>query len=98
MLVCVRESSHPARVEPRLVGERVASRVRLTGVRREVGDLGHVMGCLAHQLERPVGETLGPHLHHEVRGQRDQVCVAGPLAVAVHDALHLEGAVLDRDQ
>jgi hypothetical protein len=56
------------------------------------------MGDLGQAFLGALGQAIGVHLQHEVRRDGDQVGVAGALAVAVHDALHLEDPVLDRDQ
>ena len=98
MLVRILQAGDAARVEPGLVRERVPAGVRLARVRGEVRHLGHEMRDLREPFFGAVGQTIGVHLQHQVRGDRDQVGVARALAVAVHDALHLEGAVLDRDQ
>ena len=61
-------------------------------------DLGDEVRDLGEPLLGARRQAVGAHLQDEVRGDRDQVGVPGALAVAVHHALHLERAVLDRDQ
>ncbi len=65
---------------------------------RDVRDLGHVVRDLGEVLDRALGQAVRAHLQHQVRGDGDQIRVAGALAVAVHDALDLEDAVIHRDE
>ena len=99
VLVGARDARDPARVQPGLVRERVAARVRLARVGGEVRDVGDVVRQLGEVLDRALGQRVGrAHLQHEVGGERDQVGVAGALAVAVDRALHLVHAGVDRDE
>ena len=63
--------------------------IRLTGRGREVGDLGDGVrdpGCV---LEQPFGQHAQVQLELEVGDHRDQVGVAGALAVPVDGSLHV---------
>ena len=64
-------------------------------VEREVDQFGDVVGHRGQQLQPVPGHRLDPHLQREVGDDRRQVGVARPLAVAVHAALDLDGALAD---
>ena len=99
VLVGAGHARDAAGVQAGLVGERMPARVRLMRVGSDVCDLGDVVRELGEMLHRAGGEGVrDAHLQHEVRGDRDQVGVAGPFAVAVDGALHLEDPRIDGDQ
>ena len=70
--------------------------VRLMGVRRDVGQLGQRVRDAHHLDQGPVGQHRQVHLGRQVAHHREQVGVAGALAVSVGRALHMGGAGLHR--
>jgi hypothetical protein len=83
-------------VHPALVRERIAPDVGLVGIGCEVEQLIDEVRCLSQQRELVVLETVVAELQLEVGDDRHQVGVAGPLAVAVHGALDMARANLNR--
>ena len=73
------------------MGERRLAGVGLLRGRREVHQLGNVMRDRGEVLEAIFGDGFDAHLEAEVGDDRDQIAVAGALAVPVDRALHLHG-------
>ena len=82
-------------VQPALVGEGVAADVRLVGMRRHVADLVDQVGRLGQPLQAVGGDAVVAELELQRGQDRDQVAVAGALAVAVDGSLHHGGAGAD---
>ena len=80
------------------MGERRGADVRLPARGRDVGDLGDGVGDPGRVAQQPGGQHRPVQLELEVGDDRDQVGVAGALAVAVDGALHVAGAGVDRGQ
>ena len=87
-----------AGVQAGLVGERRCPDVRLARGGRHVGDLGDRVRDPGRLAEQPVGQHRPVELELEVGDDRDQVGVAGALAVPVDRALHVRRAGVDRGQ
>ena len=83
-------------VHSALVGKGVAPDVGLVGVGREVQQLIDEVRRLSEPAQLLIAETLVAELQLQVGDDRDQVRVAGALAVAVDRALDLARADLDR--
>ena len=79
------------RVHPALVGEGVAADVRPVRVGLQVAELVDEMGGLGEPPQTVVRDALVAHLELERGKDRDEVRVAGALAVAVHRALDQPG-------
>ena len=91
VLVGVGPAGQGAGVQPGLVGERRGAHVRLLGVRNPVDHLRHPPGHRRQQLQPLRRQRRHAHLQAQVGNDRNQVAVAGALAVAVDGALHLGG-------
>ena len=78
-----------AGVQPRLVGERRRTHVRLLRVDGEVDQLGHVMRDRCKAAEPARRQGLEAHLEREVGDDRYEVAVADTFAVTVDGALHM---------
>ena len=87
-----------AGVQAGLVGERRRADVGLAGGRREVRDLGHRVRDAGRLAEQPLGQDGPVQLELEVGDDRDEVGVAGALAVAVDAALDVRRARGDGGQ
>ena len=74
-------------MQPRLVRERGVTDVGLVGVRGDVGDLADSVRDPAHLGQTPGRDHLLALLELQARHHAEQVCVAGPFAVAVGRAL-----------
>ena len=81
-----------AGVQARLVGERRHAGVRLARRRRVVGDLGDRVGDARGLGQLSLGQHRHAELQLEVGDGRDEVGVAGALAVPVDAALQVGGA------
>ena len=95
MLVEVGIDLDRAGVQPRLVGEGRQTNIRLTSARWNVRHLCDGMreaGCLPQRASRKQRPAV---LEFEVGDHRDQLGVAGALAVAVDGALHVHDARVD---
>ena len=94
VLVGRRILQHRAHVHAALVGERAVADVGLIVAQRQVGQLGDEARHRgqARQLLRPDGGVA--QLQLQVGDDRAQIGVAAALAIAVHAALHVRGALL----
>ena len=72
-----------------LVRERAAADVGLRAESGHVRDFGDIAAGVREGGELLVGYALDAELEFEVRYERDEVCVAAALSIAVHCALHL---------
>ncbi len=85
-------------VHAALVRERVAPDVGLVGIGGEVEQLVEEVRGRGQRAQLLVGHALVAELELEVRDDRDQVGVSAPLPVAVHRALDVDRALLDRGE
>ena len=92
VVVEVRADLDRAGVQARLVGEGRHPDVRLLRVGRLVGDLRDGVRDAHHLRQAALGQDPPAHLQLQVADHREQVGVAGALAVAVRGALHVGGA------
>ena len=90
--------AHAGDVHASLMGEGIAPDVGLVGVGRDVEQLVDEVRRLGEPRELLVGEAAETELELQVRDDRDEVGVAGSLPAAVHRALDLARADLDRGQ
>ena len=94
----LRRLLHGGHVQPALVGEGRLAHVGLVRADGGVADVGHEVRRLVQARELLVADHRPTHLELERRDDADQVGVAAALAVAVHGALHLQGAGVDGDE
>ena len=80
------------------MGEGGDARVRLVGVGGDVGDLGDRMRDAHGLAQLALGEHGHAELGLEIGHDREEIGIAGALAVAVGGALHVGDARLDRGE